>query len=155
MKRYLDQQAFERISHDFLFLFKAIRKSCGELDFRLRIGYFNIYYKGNSLAKVTIRKDEYLVSIHRKFATDKVFRGDDRFKGLTFVLTGTLHSYTREEASELIRKQGGKVISSVSGNVNYILAGEKAGSKLDKARMLNIPIIDEETFKRMITDYDR
>ncbi|GAF88238.1 unnamed protein product, partial [marine sediment metagenome] len=82
MKRYLEQQAFDRVSRDFTFLFRAIRKSHGELDFRLRDGYFNLYYKGNSLAKVTIRKDEYLVSIHRKFATEKVFRGDDRFKGL-------------------------------------------------------------------------
>jgi hypothetical protein len=83
MKRYLDKQAFERVSHDFFkFRFKAIRKSRGELDFRLRNGYFNIYYKGNSLAKVTIRKDEYLVSIHHKFATEDVFKRDERFNRL-------------------------------------------------------------------------
>jgi hypothetical protein len=82
MKRYLDQQAFKRVSHDFLFLFEAIKKSRGELDFRLRDGYFNIYYKGNSLAKVTIRKDSYKASIHYKFATEEVFKRDDRFNRL-------------------------------------------------------------------------
>jgi hypothetical protein len=82
MKRYLDKQAFKRVSRDFLFLFEAIKKSRGELDFRLRDGYFNIYYKGNSLAKVTIRKDSYKASIHYKFATEEVFKRDDRFNRL-------------------------------------------------------------------------
>lgn len=82
MKRYFEQQAYERVSRDFNFLFKAIKNSRGELDFRLRDGYFNLYYKGNSLAKVTIRKNEYLVTIHRKFVDEDYFQGDERFKGL-------------------------------------------------------------------------
>ena len=81
MKRYLSQGQIERVSTDFEFLVKKIRNSYGELDLRLRDGYFNLYYKGNSLAKVTAKKNEYVASIHRKFATEKVFRGDRRFEG--------------------------------------------------------------------------
>jgi len=67
-----------------------------------------------------------------------------------FVLTGTLPTLTRKEASELIEKHGGKTSSSVSSNTDFILAGESAGSKLDKAQKLGIPILDEEKFMDMI-----
>ena len=59
---------------------------------------------------------------------------DNRFEGLTFVLTGTLESYKRNEAAEIIRSFGGKVSGSVSKKTDYVLAGEEAGSKLTKAR---------------------
>jgi len=75
---------------------------------------------------------------------------DDRFKGLTFVLTGTLSSFTRSEASEIIKKYGGKTSGSVSKKTDYVLAGEDAGSKLTKAQQLGIKIISEEDFKKMI-----
>lgn len=74
----------------------------------------------------------------------------DKFKGLTFVLTGTLPSYTREEASEIIESLGGKTSSSVSKKTSYVLAGEKSGSKEEKARALGVPVINEEEFKEMI-----
>lgn len=70
--------------------------------------------------------------------------------GLTFVLTGTLPTYTREQAKRMIEEAGGKVASSVSKNVQYVLVGEDAGSKLEKAKQLGIPTIDEEAFKKMI-----
>lgn len=73
-----------------------------------------------------------------------------KFNGLTFVLTGTLPTYSREEAKALIENNGGKVASSVSENVQYVLVGEDAGSKLEKAKKLGIPTIDESQFKRMI-----
>jgi len=74
----------------------------------------------------------------------------DELKGLTFVLTGTLQSLTRDEASEIIKKMGGKTSSSVSKNTSYVIAGENAGSKLDKAQNLNIPILTENDFLSMI-----
>ncbi len=75
---------------------------------------------------------------------------EGRLNGKTFVLTGTLSSYTREEAGHLIEENGGKVVSSVSSNTAYLLAGEDAGSKLAKARGLGIAIISEEEFTRLI-----
>lgn len=75
---------------------------------------------------------------------------DARFEGLTFVLTGTLEGFTRAEASKIIENFGGKTSSSVSKKTSYVLAGEEAGSKLEKARKLEVEIIDEEKFKEMI-----
>ncbi|MCB0282923.1 MAG: NAD-dependent DNA ligase LigA [Calditrichaeota bacterium] len=73
-----------------------------------------------------------------------------KFDGLTFVLTGTLPSMTREEAAALIEEYGGKTSSSVSAKTNYVLAGEKAGSKLEKAEKLGINIINEDDFRAML-----
>ncbi len=81
-------------------------------------------------------------------STDK--NDDTRFNGMTFVLTGTLPTYTRDEASEIIEKMGGKVSSSVSKKTTYVLAGEAAGSKLRKANELGVAIISEDEFMQMI-----
>ena len=75
---------------------------------------------------------------------------DNRFEGMTFVLTGTLPTLSRNEASEIIESFGGKVSSSVSKKTTYVLAGEDAGRKLDKALSLNINVIDEDTFRKMV-----
>lgn len=75
---------------------------------------------------------------------------DDRFAGLTFVLTGTLSDFTRDEASAIIESFGGKASSSVSKKTSYVLAGENAGSKLTKAEGLGIKIISEADFAEMI-----
>ncbi|MBE6554515.1 MAG: NAD-dependent DNA ligase LigA [Ruminococcaceae bacterium] len=75
---------------------------------------------------------------------------DDLFKGLTFVLTGTLPTMSRDEAAAKIKAAGGKVSGSVSSKTSYVVAGEAAGSKLTKAQTLGIPVIDEETLMSMI-----
>ena len=75
---------------------------------------------------------------------------DDRFAGLTFVLTGTLSEFTRDEASAIIESFGGKASGSVSKKTSYVLAGENAGSKLTKAEALGIKIISEQEFVEMI-----
>lgn len=75
---------------------------------------------------------------------------DNRFEGKTFVLTGALEKYTRDEAGAIIEKMGGKVSSSVSKKTSYVLAGEDAGSKLDKANKLGVEVISEEIFEEMI-----
>ena len=72
------------------------------------------------------------------------------FSGMTFVLTGTLPTLSRDEASDMIRKAGGKVSGSVSKKTSYVLAGEAAGSKLVKAQALSVPIISEEQFMVML-----
>ncbi|MBS6859889.1 MAG: NAD-dependent DNA ligase LigA [Clostridiales bacterium] len=75
---------------------------------------------------------------------------DARFAGKTFVLTGTLPTMTRNEASALVEKYGGKVSSSVSKKTSYVLAGEEAGSKLTKANQLGVTVITEEEFLKML-----
>ncbi|MBQ7692814.1 MAG: NAD-dependent DNA ligase LigA, partial [Oscillospiraceae bacterium] len=77
-------------------------------------------------------------------------RKDDRFAGQTFVLTGTLARYTRDEAAAIIESFGGKASGSVSKKTSYVLAGENAGSKLTKAEALGIRILSEEEFEEMI-----
>ncbi|MDF2941671.1 MAG: ligA [Herbinix sp.] len=75
---------------------------------------------------------------------------DQRFAGLTFVITGTLPSMGRSEMEELVKSYGGKVSGSVSKNTNYLIAGENAGSKLTKAQELAISILTEDEIKEMI-----
>lgn len=69
---------------------------------------------------------------------------------MTFVLTGALEKYTRDEASEIIEKLGGKTSGSVSKKTTYVLAGEDAGSKLTKAQELGIQILTETEFENLI-----
>lgn len=77
-------------------------------------------------------------------------KGDARFLGKVFVLTGTLEKYKRSDATKIIESMGGKTSSSVSKNTDYVLAGAEAGSKLTKAESLGIKIISETDFEKMI-----
>ncbi|WP_420627973.1 NAD-dependent DNA ligase LigA [Candidatus Leptofilum sp.] len=76
--------------------------------------------------------------------------GSDKLAGLTFVITGTLPTMSRNDAKTLIQANGGKVTGSVSKKTDYLLAGEKAGSKLTKAEALGVPVLDEASLKAMI-----
>jgi len=77
---------------------------------------------------------------------------DERFAGKQFVLTGKMEGYTRDEARELIEARGGRVNSSVSKKTDFVIAGEDAGSKLDKATALGINVIDEAGFKKLLEE---
>ncbi|MEW5976662.1 MAG: helix-hairpin-helix domain-containing protein, partial [Acidobacteriota bacterium] len=77
-------------------------------------------------------------------------RHSERLKGLQFVVTGKLPQLSREEATRLIEQNGGRVTSSVSSKTNYVLAGEDAGSKLEKAQALGIAVISEAELRQMI-----
>ena len=76
---------------------------------------------------------------------------DSRFVGMTFVMTGTLEKFTREEAQEMVEKRGGKASGSVSKKTTYVVAGEAAGSKLRKAQELGIPILSEDEFLELLS----
>ncbi len=84
------------------------------------------------------------------FALQQTEQASDKLAGSTWVITGTL-SQGREEMAEIIRSHGGKISGSVSAKTTYLLAGEEAGSKLDKATKLGVKIIDEATFREMIS----
>ena len=85
--------------------------------------------------------------VNMKSTTELV---DQRFSGMTFVLTGTLTQFDRKMAEDLIEKRGGKAAGSVSKKTTYVVAGEAAGSKLQKAEELGIPVLTEEEFARML-----
>jgi DNA ligase (NAD+) len=78
--------------------------------------------------------------------------GAQPFSGLTFVITGTLPTYSREDAKALIESQGGKVTDSVSKKTSYLLLGENPGSKVEKARSLGVPILDEAGLRQLIQE---
>ena len=82
----------------------------------------------------------------------KVFAEDSAFAGKSFVLTGKLEKYTRDEAGKLITARGGRVLGAVSKNTDYVIVGEKAGSKLTKAQTLGIKILSEEDFEKLLAE---
>src|SRR5690606_25468165 len=97
-----------------------------------------------------IRIIERLKSYGLQFEQEKKIMASTKLANKKIVLTGTLPTLTREEATALIEQHGGKTTSSVSKNTDLVLAGETAGSKLDKAHELGIEVISEEDFLKMI-----
>ena len=83
-------------------------------------------------------------------SADPSAKSNSVFAGKTCVLTGSLESMSREEAGERLREAGAKVTGSVSGNTDFVIAGDKPGSKLDKAKKLQVPIIDEKKFLQLL-----
>jgi DNA ligase (NAD+) len=83
-------------------------------------------------------------------ASKKIIRTDHAFSGKTFVLTGALHQFTRDQAEELIKERGGKVTGSVSKKTDFVLVGEDPGSKYDKAKELQINLLSEKQFQEML-----
>lgn len=81
----------------------------------------------------------------------KDIKKSDKLKGLTFVITGTLKNYTRDEAKEVIEQLGGKVTNTVSSKTDYLIVGENPGSKLEKARQLGVKTINEDEFEKLIS----
>lgn len=106
------------------------------------------FFQKESVRRLVERLGELGISME---AQQKESQGD-KLAGSTFVLTGTLPTMSRKEASQLIESHGGKVTSSVSKKTSYVLAGEEAGSKFEKAQQLGIPILTEEEFLQMIQE---
>lgn len=86
------------------------------------------------------------------FKVEQDRQASKKLEGKNFVLTGSLPSLTRKEATQLIEKHGGKTTSSVSGNTDFLLAGDSPGSKYDKAKELNIPVLDQNSLLKLIDE---
>lgn len=169
-------QAIEQSKRPTLdrFLYALGIRHVGEHTAKILANYFS------SLDRLKVASEEELVavyeigpevakSVYQYFQEDrttkllqKLFNGgveivnpegvttQQQFSGKSFVLTGTLESYTRHEAKELIEKSGGRVVSSVSKKTDYVLAGSDPGSKLAKAQQLGVTVINEEEFKKLL-----
>ena len=96
-----------------------------------------------------VKRLERLRAAGLTFANPQEERASDKLAGTTWVITGTL-SQGRDEVAEIIRSHGGKISSSISSKTSYLLAGEEAGSKLEKAGKLGVKVVNEEEFRGMI-----
>ncbi len=105
------------------------------------------YFKENENIQIILRLEKNGLNFFNEIGLENI---ENILNGGTFVLTGTLPTLKRIQATQMIEKYGGRVVSSVSKNTDYVLAGEKAGSKFDKANKLNIPVISEHEFLEMI-----
>lgn len=130
---------------DFIVNKESVISGIGEVMAAAIIGFFN-EPRNRALVSELIRAGlRPLVP-----AKPSAGSGNAQFVGKTFVLTGTLPTLTREEATAMIEAAGGKASGSVSKKTSYVLAGAEAGSKLEKAQQLGVPVIDEAEFRRML-----
>ena len=150
------------IRHVGVKLAKALCKTYDTMDKLMNASYESLYMNeeiGKIIAESIYNffREEQTIDLINKLKSygvnmvaEKEEGVDERFAGKTFVLTGTLEKYSRDEASEIIEKFGGKTSGTVSKKTAYVLAGESAGSKLTKAQNLGIQIITEAEFDEMI-----
>ena len=152
------------IRHVGVKLAKSIAKKYKTMDALMKASFENLCLK-EDIGEITansiyefFRQDQTVdlitklkkAGVNMKIQENENVVTDEKFAGKTFVLTGTLETMSREQASELIEQHGGKTSSSVSKKTDYVLAGEEAGSKLKKAKDLGITIINEQQFKDML-----
>jgi len=149
--RYVGAGVAKKLSDHFLSLDKLQNAKKEEL--------LNVFEIGESIADSILKffNDQKNLSIidrlkqdELNFATEKKLVAENVFTNKSFVLTGSLENFSREEAGEKIINFGGKVVSSVSKKTDFVLAGEAAGSKLEKAKSLGIKILSEHDFLEML-----
>lgn len=148
--RHIGQKASKLLSDHFLTLDNIISASKEEI---LNIEGFGEIMADSVVDFFSLEQTKQMIEELKSFGLNMESQReikDNRFEGMTFVLTGTLSTYGRKEAQEIIESYGGKTSSSVSKKTTYVLAGEAAGSKLQKATDLGITIINEEQFAEMI-----
>ncbi len=151
--RYVGSGAANKIADHFLSIEKLMNASKDEIE--------AIHEIGPSISESIIRffdnaQNRKIVEKLKKselvLASKGKLKKSNRLEGKSFVLTGTLSTMSREEAKEKIQNHGGSVVSSISKNTNYVVVGENAGSKLDKAQKFGIEILSEEQFLELIID---
>ena len=147
--RYVGAGAAKKLADHFLSIDNLIKASEEEIT--------SVHEIGLSISK-SVRKffsDKHNIDIINRlkkqglvFETERKKVKQNFFKDKTFVITGTLKNFSREEAGDKIVSLGGKVTSSVTSKTDFLIAGENAGSKLDKAKELNIKILSEKDFNK-------
>lgn len=148
--RHIGAKAGKLLSEHFKDIDNIINASVSEI---LEIEGFGEIMAESVVNYFTTQSSKDLIDGLKKFGVNTKSTAvvqDERFVGMTFVLTGTLPTLKRAEVSKIIESFGGKTSSSVSKKTTYVLAGEEAGSKLDKANSLGVKIIDENEFMGMI-----
>lgn len=148
--RHIGQKASKLLSDHFLTLDNIISATKEEI---LNIDGFGEIMADSVVEFFSLEQTKQMIDELKNFGLNMESQReikDNRFEGMTFVLTGTLTNFTRNEAQEIIESYGGKASSSVSKKTTYVLAGEAAGSKLKKATDLGVTIINEEQFAEMI-----
>lgn len=149
--RYVGSGAANKLADHFLTLEKLSSASEEEIESVHEIGSSISKSVKRFFANTQNRKIiERLKKAGLNLAGEKKVNVSDLFEGKSFVLTGTLSSMSRENAKEIIQRHGGAVVSAVSKNTSYVVAGDSPGSKLDKAQKLGIPVLSEEQFLEMI-----
>ncbi len=150
------------IRHVGIKIAKSLCKTYNTMDKLMKASYESLYMNeeiGKIIAQSIYNffREEQTIDLINKLkeygvnmVAEQEEESDNRFEGQTFVLTGTLEKYSRDEASEIIEKLGGKTSGTVSKKTTYVLAGEAAGSKLTKAQELGIRVITEQEFEEMI-----
>jgi DNA ligase (NAD+) len=149
---------------------KKLASNFGAIDNLIKAGIdevTSVYEIGDSIAnsikqffsnKTNLKLIEELKKAGLKFESQKQkspAKTDTIFFNKTFVLTGTLNNFTREDAGLKIEGLGGKVASSVSKNTDFVIAGDKAGSKLTKAKELGVKILTEDEFIKMLSQAEK
>ena len=151
--RYIGSGAAQKITDHFNAMDDIIKSSEEEISGIYEIGpSISSSIKNFFSDKRNIKLINDLKNAGLNFTSEKKETIKSALNGKTFVLTGTLSSFSREEASDRIIKLGGKVTSNVSKNTDYVVAGEKAGSKLSKAEALGIKILNENDFLNMLEE---
>lgn len=152
--RYVGAGAAQKLARHFESLDNLINASEEDIE--------EVYEIGPSIAK-SVKKFfstsdnidvvERLMKSGLKTKIEKTSESSDKLKGITFVLTGTMEKYTRDEAKEKIQLMGGKVTGSVSKKTEYLVAGESPGSKLDKAEKLGVKVLSEQEFLKLLEEF--
>ncbi len=148
--RHIGQKASKLLADNFITLDNVMNATKDEI---LTIEGFGEIMAESVIEFFSLEQTQQMVAELKEFGLNMESQRevkDNRFEGMTFVLTGTLSTYGRKEAQEIIESFGGKASSSVSKKTTYVLAGEAAGSKLQKATDLGVTIINEEQFAEMI-----
>lgn len=150
--RHIGAQISKELMHEFLSIEKIMQASLEEFETLEGVGPAMAsslvqFFSNSANQALILRLKQEGLSLEQAPTQASLIHP---FAGKTFVLTGSLSKYSREAAKALIEARGGKVSSSVSAKTDYVLAGEEAGSKLQKAQTLNIPILTEDAFENRL-----